>query len=454
MADENRRKLQNEAASLVAGAAKTGKAVAKIAKGTAAGGWYGAAISAAWSLKKYIPAIVAVLLLPVIIIVMLPSMIFGSFFGDGSETKNGIVDDSVLTQNIVEISAAISTILSEGMSDTIDAVNANFSASGCDAMEVNNPYASSIVFGTNHFISQYCASHDEDVESISKSDLESLLRANRSHLYSYTYRDETREVESTVLNEETGEYETESSTITVRVYSIIYNGEAYFGDVIFSLDDKQKTLARNYAQNLSVLLRDDIYRALGGADPSFSYESSPFSSTEIDISILHHPSTKNAEDLVAYAINAYENGWGYVWGTFGGVMTESLLESKMNQYPDEVGGKEDIIREKWMGHRVTDCVGLLKSYSWFNPDTLSIEYATNGMPDYGANQMYYAATKSGTIDTMPDTPGLAVWHDGHIGVYIGDGYVIEAMGTSYGVVKTSLVDRSWTHWLEIAFISY
>lgn len=43
--------------------------------------------------------------------------------------------------------------------------------------------------------------------------------------------------------------------------------------------------------------------------------------------------------------------------------------------------------------------------------------------------MYYNASVSGTIDTMPDIPGLAVWHDGHIGVYIGDGYVIEAMNT-------------------------
>ena len=60
---------------------------------------------------------------------------------------------------------------------------------------------------------------------------------------------------------------------------------------------------------------------------------------------------------------------------------------------------------------------------------MTIEYGTNGMPDLGANQMYYNASVSGTIDTMPDTPGLAVWHDGHIGVYIGDGYVIEAMNT-------------------------
>ena len=98
--------------------------------------------------------------------------------------------------------------------------------------------------------------------------------------------------------------------------------------------------------------------------------------------------------------------------------------------------------------------GLIKGYGWLNPETLTIDYATNGMPDLGANQMYYSASVSGPIDTMPDTPGLAVWHDGHIGVYIGNGEVIEAMGTKYGVVKTKLEGRGWTHWLEIEYINY
>ncbi len=86
--------------------------------------------------------------------------------------------------------------------------------------------------------------------------------------------------------------------------------------------------------------------------------------------------------------------------------------------------------------------------------TMTIDYGTHGMPDIGANQMYYSATESGTIDTMPDIPGLAVWHDGHIGVYIGGGQVIEAMGTKYGVVKTELANRGWTHWLKIPYINY
>ena len=76
------------------------------------------------------------------------------------------------------------------------------------------------------------------------------------------------------------------------------------------------------------------------------------------------------------------------------------------------------------------------------------------MPDISANEMYHSATISGTIDTIPETPGLAVWHDGHIGVYIGNGEVVEAMGTRYGVVKTKLEGARWTHWLKIPYISY
>ena len=76
------------------------------------------------------------------------------------------------------------------------------------------------------------------------------------------------------------------------------------------------------------------------------------------------------------------------------------------------------------------------------------------MPDIAANQMYYSAVESGTIDTIPEIPGLAVWHDGHIGVYIGDGWVIEAAGTKYGVIKTELKGRGWTHWLKVPYISY
>ena len=175
---------------------------------------------------------------------------------------------------------------------------------------------------------------------------------------------------------------------------------------------------------------------------------------EIDPSIFTDPDTKNAADLAAYAVNAWESGWGYVWGTFGTVLTDDLFQYKLEQYPSEVGGYRDFIQTNWLGGRTTDCIGLIKGYGWLDADTMTIGYGTNGMPDIGANQMYYGASVSGTIDTIPETPGLAVWCSGHIGVYIGNGEVIEAMGTKYGVVKTRLADRPWTHWLEVPYIKY
>ena len=178
------------------------------------------------------------------------------------------------------------------------------------------------------------------------------------------------------------------------------------------------------------------------------------SGAALDVSDLTNPASKNAADLVVYVTNAWQSGWGYVWGTYGQVLTLELFQYKLTQYPEGVGQYADFIRSNWLGKHTADCVGLIKGYGWLNADTMEIEYGSNGMPDIGANQMYYNARHSGTIDTIPEVPGLAVWKLGHIGVYIGNGEVIEAMGTKYGVVKTQLQGRGWTHWLEIPYIAY
>lgn len=174
----------------------------------------------------------------------------------------------------------------------------------------------------------------------------------------------------------------------------------------------------------------------------------------IDSSGYTDPTTKNNLDLVMWAEFAYAKGWGYVWGTYGDVLDDNLLEYKINQYPDEVGGKPDFITPNWLGGRTADCVGLIKGYGWFEPTTNNIIYATNGMPDIGADDMYNNATEKGTIDTIPEIPGLAVWHEGHIGIYIGNGEVIHAAGTTSGVVRTPIGDTGWTHWLKIPYITY
>lgn len=262
MNEEN--KSQNTTAeSNVKAAAKTGKAVANIAKGAATGGMHGAALETAKSAKNWIIPIIAALLLPLILLAMLPSVIFGSFFGDGTDTTNAIVDDRVLVQNMVELNNSISTILSEGLADVLTRIESNFASSGCDDMEINNPYGSDVIFNANYFISMYCASKNTEIASISLSDMEAILRANQSELYSYTYSDETRYIE--------GETDPKTGTakqvaVTVRVYEVQYNGEAYFQDKIFKLTDDQKLLASSYALNLSVLLGDGMYQALSATE--------------------------------------------------------------------------------------------------------------------------------------------------------------------------------------------
>ena len=259
MSEEQRTQQTNTAESTVHAAAKTGKAVANIAKGAATGGVHGAALATANNSKKWIIALVALAMLPVLIIAMLPSIIFGSFSGDGTNSTNAITDDTVLAQNMMDLNTGISTVLSEGLVDVLSRIDTDFAASGCDSMEVNNPYGSDVVFNANYFISMYCASKDQDVSSISMADMESILRVNEDELYSFTYSDETRYVDGEI-DPQTNQ--PEQVAVSVRVYEVQYNGEAHFQDHVFALSDDQKLLASNYAQNLSILLGDGMYQVL------------------------------------------------------------------------------------------------------------------------------------------------------------------------------------------------
>ena len=111
--------------------------------------------------------------------------------------------------------------------------------------------------------------------------------------------------------------------------------------------------------------------------------------------------------------------------------------------------KADITAKK----KCCDCVGLIKGYYWTKDDGTQV-YGLDGRPDKGANGMFNAAKIKGPINSLPEISGLLLYSSGHVGVYIGGGYAVEARGFSYGVVKTKVSQRSWTHWYQCPYIEY
>ena len=256
-------------AQMVSGMVKTGKAVSAAAKGAAVGGPYGAVAGALWSarhhLMKIAAALLVLLMLPVLFIVMLPSIIFGGLTGaaEPGSSQPVLNDSAAITENINEISFAVNQILGEGIDDVEDRIAQDFAGTNGDDYEVINPYEGDLVSNTNLFLSQYCAARDQDFEAISLSDMEQTLRQGLPHLYSYTRTSETHTVEDD--NPETPDV-VETTTELWYIYTIVYNGEEYFADAIFGLSDVQKELAEDYAQNLSLFLGDGMFQHSGESE--------------------------------------------------------------------------------------------------------------------------------------------------------------------------------------------
>ena len=151
--------------------------------------------------------------------------------------------------------------------------------------------------------------------------------------------------------------------------------------------------------------------------------------------------------LVEYA--KQQLGLPYWYGTYGNTATEALYLAKKKQYPNQYKATD---YPKQYGLRVTDCVGLIKGALWSETPTSKPVY--NKEQDTSANGMIKRCSVRGPIETIPDIPGVLVHKDGHIGVYIGDGYVIEAKGHASGVVQTRLKERPWTDWGKLDYITY
>ena len=155
----------------------------------------------------------------------------------------------------------------------------------------------------------------------------------------------------------------------------------------------------------------------------------------------------------------------YMWAGTLNTITDSYITQKVNQCKkggvpaSRSGYTEARIKQLRSlanrGYYGVDCVCLVKSYLWGGVGCPNYQ----SKYDLPAGSMYDLATVKGSIDTLPECPGLIVIsrkHGNHVGVYIGNGETIESTLGSRGdgVVKHKLDKTFWTDWFQCPFIEY
>lgn len=156
------------------------------------------------------------------------------------------------------------------------------------------------------------------------------------------------------------------------------------------------------------------------------------------------------DTLIAYAKNAV--GGGYCWGADGQVCSPSVRRELANRTSNEATKKNLLnLCAKWDGQHVWDCSGLFRG-AW----RALAKYRSGG-----ATTIYRSwCDEKGTIDTMPDVEGIAVFRGTpgnmeHVGLYVGKGYVIDARSSEKGVLLSTMASYGrWTHWGKLVDVEY
>ena len=152
---------------------------------------------------------------------------------------------------------------------------------------------------------------------------------------------------------------------------------------------------------------------------------------------------------------ALKEGWGYIWGTAGETWTAAKQkELEKTTDKDRAQGRE--YGSKWIGKKVADCSGLfswafkqLGGYMYHGSDTMYRKYSSDKGELKKGKRTDCAALKPGTA--------VFVWNGSkysHVGLFVGDNTVIEAMGTINGVTTSKVTAGKWTHWGELSGVDY
>ena len=160
----------------------------------------------------------------------------------------------------------------------------------------------------------------------------------------------------------------------------------------------------------------------------------------------------------------------YILGCFGAPMTEQNKERYTHNYPfNEKPERAEKIMNASADTFGFDCVCLVKGILWgwygdTNKEYGGAIYQSNGVPDVNVNDML-GLCSGVTEDFTKIVPGEYVWVEGHCGIYIGEGRVVECtyrwddgvQVTKIGNFENSYQSdkvRTWTKHGRLPYVDY
>lgn len=148
----------------------------------------------------------------------------------------------------------------------------------------------------------------------------------------------------------------------------------------------------------------------------------------------------SAQDAVAFA--RQHAGDGYIYGATGWTCSPARREQQAKQYPEY---RDNILHvgEKWDGKTCWDCATFTRACAKAGGATLPSGATSQWRSD--------AWETKGTIDQLPKSAAAMLYRQKgeimqHTGLYLGDGTVIDARGTKYGVMHQERNKYAWTHY--------
>lgn len=178
-----------------------------------------------------------------------------------------------------------------------------------------------------------------------------------------------------------------------------------------------------------------------------------------------------ASELVSKALSIAKNRKTlYVMGCFGAPMTAANKKRyTTNHSYNKAAARVKMINAASADTFGFDCVCLIKGILWgWNGDQNKTYggavYASNGVPDIGADQMITKCPDASATGWASMEPGEVVWTTGHIGIYIGDGLAVECTPKWKNCVQITAVAnigskggynaRTWKKHGHIPYVEY